>query len=150
MGKVAAAIARMAGQRVYIDTNVFIFFLDGNERYLPVVGPILQACANGTIFAATGRLAIAEVMVHPHRNGDAVTISRFKSFFTQKNFLSVVEHEPGCFDDAAMIAGQKRMKLIDAIHYRTALQAGCRFLLTNDRGFATDADMEVLQIDDML
>ena len=150
MGKVAAAIARMAGQRVYIDTNVFIFFLDGNEKYLPVVGPIMQACADGTIFAATGRLAIADVMVHPYRNGNAVTVSRFKSFFTQKNFLSIAEQGPDCFDDAAMIAGQKRMKLIDAIHYRTALQAGCRFLLTNDRGFATDADMVVLQIDDLL
>lgn len=150
MGKVEAAIAHMAGQRVYIDTNVFIFFLDGNEKYMPAVGPILQACANGTIFPTTGRLAIAEVMVHPYRNGNAVTVSRFKSFFAQKNFLYVAEHEPDCFDDAAMIAGQKRMKLIDAIHYRTALQAGCRFLLTNDRGFATDSDMEVLQLDEML
>ena len=147
--QVQAAIARMAGQRVYIDTKVFIFFLDGNEKYLPVVGPILQACVGGTLFAATGRLAIAEVMVHPYRHGNAVTVSRFKSFFAQKNFLSITEHGPDCFDDAAMIAGQKRMKLIDAIHYRTALQAGCRFLLTNDRGFATDAELEVVQLDDL-
>lgn len=145
-----AAIARMAGQRVYIDTNVFIFFLDGNDKYLPSVGPIMQACADGTIFPATGRLAIAEVMVHPYRHGNAVTVSRFKSFFAQKNFLTIAEHGPDCFDDAAMIAGQKHMKLIDAIHYRTALHAGCRFLLTNDRGFVTDADMEILQIDDLL
>ncbi len=149
MGKVNAAIARMAGQRVYVDTNVFIFFLDGNDKYMPIVGPLMQACADGTIFAVTGRLAIAEVMVHPYRNGNAVTVSRFKSFFAQKNFLAIAEHEPGCFDDAAMIAGQKHMKLIDAIHYRTALHAGCRYMLTNDHGFRTDADIEVMQIDDL-
>jgi predicted nucleic acid-binding protein len=140
----------MAGQRVYLDTNVFIFFLDGNGRYFPAVGPIVQACADGTLFGFTGRLAIAEVMVHPHRHGDAATVSRFKAFFGQKHFLTVVEHSPDCFDDAAMIAGQKRMKLIDAIHHRTALQAGCRFLLTNDRGFASDAVLEIVQIDDLL
>ena len=148
--KVAAAIARMAGQRIYIDTNVFIFFLDGNETYFPAVAPLMQACANGMLFATTGRLAIAEVMVHPHRHGNAVTVSRFKGFFAQKNFLTIAEHGPDCFDDAAMIAGQKHMKLIDAIHYRTALQAGCRFLLTNDRGFATAEGLEVVQIDDSL
>lgn len=149
MGKVNDAIRRMAGHRVYVDTNVFIFFLDGSDKYLPTVGPIMQASADGSIFAVTGRLAIAEVMVYPYRNGSAVTVSRFKSFFAQKGFLSIAEHDPECFDDAAMIAGQKQMKLIDAIHYRTALHAGCRYLLTNDRGFRTDAEMEVVQIDDL-
>ena len=54
MGKVTSAIARMAGQCVYMDTNVFIFFLEGNEKYLPVVGPIMQACADGTILRRPG------------------------------------------------------------------------------------------------
>lgn len=150
LGKVAATIARMAGQRVYLDTNVFIFFLDGNTRYWPAVGPIVQACADGTVFGTTGRLAIAEVMVHPYRQGDAATISRFKGFFRQKNFLTIAEHDPDCLDDAALIAGQRRMKLVDAIHYRTALAAGCKFLLTNDRGFTSDAGLEVMQVDDLL
>ena len=150
MGKIEALISRLRGQRVYIDTNIFIFFLDGNPSYARVVGSLFQACVEKQIFPVTGRITLAEVMVHPYRHGDALAIARFKSFFTQKDFLSLCEYGPDFFDEAAMIAGKNKMKLIDAIHYRAALDAGCKFLLTNDRGFTSSDMIEVIQIDDLL
>ena len=93
MGKIDALIARMAGRRVYIDTNIFIFFLQRDERYFSVVAPIIQACSSRRIFGVTGDLVLAEVMVHPYRSGDATVIAQFRSFFGQKNFLSIAAHE---------------------------------------------------------
>ena len=57
-------------------------------------------------------------------------------------------HEARFFDEASMIAGQKRMKLIDAIHYRTAVQAGCQFFLTHDHGIPSSDGMEEIRIGD--
>ena len=148
MGKIDALIARMAGRRVYIDTNIFIFFLQRDERYFSVVAPIIQACSSRRIFGVTGDLVLAEVMVHPYRSRDATVIAQFRSFFGQKNFLSIAAHEARFFDEASMIAGQKRMRLIDAIHYRTAVQAGCQFFLTHDRGIPSSDSMEVIRIGD--
>ena len=148
MGKIDALIARMAGRRVYIDTNIFIFFLQRDERYFSIVAPIIQACSSRRIFGVTGDLVLAEVMVHPYRSGDATVIAQFRSFFGQKNFLSIAAHEARFFDEASMIAGQKRMKLIDAIHYRTAVQAGCQFFLTHDHGIPSSDSMEVIRIGD--
>jgi predicted nucleic acid-binding protein len=147
------AIARMAGHRVYVDANVFIFFLQKDERFFEVAAALIQACADRRILGVAGDLVIAEVMVHPYRSGDSALIARFKSFFTRKHFLTIAEHEARFFDEAAMIAGQKRLKLIDAIHYRTALQAGCAFFLTHDHDFdavAGASGVDVVRLVDLI
>ena len=92
-------------------------------------------------------------MVHPYRRGDTTLMTRFKSFFTRKNFLTIAEHEARFFDEAAMLAGQKRLKLMNAIHYRTALQAGCSFFLTHDHDFdavAVGGGVEVVRLNDLV
>lgn len=150
MGQIVELIARMAGQRVYIDTNIFIFFLKNEPTYAPVVMPLIQTCADGRIFGVTGELVMAEVMVHPYRSRDAGIIAQHKDFFAQKNFLTIAEHESRFFDEAAMLAGQLGMKLIDAIHYRTAMNAGCQFFLTHDGGIPTSAALEVINIKELV
>jgi predicted nucleic acid-binding protein len=153
MSKLENALTRMAGHRVYIDTKVFIFFLERTDTLFEVAAPFIQACANRQLLGVTGELVMAEVMVHPYRSGDAALIARFKSFFTRKNFLTIAEHEARFFDDAAMLAGQKRLKLMDAIHYRTALQAGCSFFLAHDHDFdavAVGGGLEVMRLNDLI
>lgn len=146
--KIDHLLAKLAGQRVYVDTNAFIFFLDRHVKYFPVVAPIFEACFNQKIFAVTGGLAVAEVMIHPYRNGDAALIANFKNFFSQKNFLTVADHNNDLLDISAMFAGQRKMKLIDAIHVATAQKNGCTFFLTNDHGIKSSDSLEVIQLDD--
>ena len=38
------------------------------------------------------------------------------------------------------------MKLIDALHFATAINAGCYFLLTNDRAFKAHKDIEIISL----
>lgn len=153
MSKLESTLTRMSGQRVYIDTNVFIFFLERTDALFEVAAPFIQACANRQLFGSTGDLVVAEVMVHPYRRGDTTLMTRFKSFFTRKNFLTIAEHEARFFDEAAMRAGQKRLKLLNTIHYRTALQAGCSFFLTHDHDFdavAVGGGVEVVRLNDLV
>lgn len=150
MGKIEALIARMAGQKVYIDTNIFIFFLKNEPIYFSVVAPLIEACAERQFFGITGELVLAEVMVHPYRSRDAKIIAAHKDFFAQKNFLTIAQHESRFFDEASQLAGQLGMKLIDAIHYRTAAQAGCHFFLTHDDGIPSSEAMQVINIKEFL
>ncbi len=38
------------------------------------------------------------------------------------------------------------MKLVDALHFTTAIATDCRFLLTNDRAFKTHGDIEIVSL----
>lgn len=149
MGTLERILARLTGQRVYLDANIFIYFLDRSEKYLPVVLPLMQAAFDRHFLAFTGRAAVAEVMVHPYRHGNPEVIARFKQFFAS-DFLSVVEHSAEQFDTAAMLVGQRKMKLVDALHHAAALHANCHYLLSNDRGFGADGTLEVIGMDAML
>jgi len=150
MGKVATAIARLAGQRVYIDTNVFIYFLDKHDTYFEVVSQFFQACIRREIFGTTGDAAVAEVMVGPYRQDNPALAARFKRFFAQKNFLTIVGHDRDVFDAAAMLVARKRLKFIDALHVATAVHAGCQFFITNDAGISSNEGLEVISLAELL
>lgn len=148
--KLAAVLGRLAGQQVYIDTNIFIFFLDRHDLYFPAVAPLIQACANQQIFGITGDLVVAEVMVKPYRQADAEQVAHFKRFFARRNFLAVVPHGREVFDGAAKVAGQQKMKLIDAVHFRTAMSMGCRYFLTHDQGITSSDSLHVVQLAELM
>ena len=140
-----AVLNRLAGQRVYFDTNVFIYFLD-RGMFFDVVAPLLSACAEGRMTGCTGDAAVAETMVMPYRHNNMAKTAQFKAFFSLEGFLTVHSHTAQTFDLAAQFAGTRNMRLIDALHYATALQAGCRFFITNDAGIKSTDELEVIQI----
>ena len=150
MGTIAALLARMAGQRVYLDSNVFIYFLDRNPMCLPLVAPLLETIDRGGIIGTTGGAAVAEVMVRPYQTGDPALIAGIKSFFDSAGFLSVRSHHAAAFDLAAPLRARHGMKLIDALHVATAINAECRFLLTNDGAFRSQAALELVSLRGLL
>ena len=146
MGKIGDAIARMAGHRVYLDTNVFVYFLDRNPDYFPVVAPIIEAIESGLIIGYTGDAAIAETLVKPYQTGNLALAASFKAFFRMDNFLSIQAHDAETFDLAAQLRSKRGLKFIDALHCATAIQAGCKFFVTNDGGIQSSDVLEVIPV----
>lgn len=145
MDALNAALARMAGQRVYFDTNIFIYFLDRGALF-DVVAPLLAACVEGRMTGCTGDAAVAETMVMPYRYKNTAKVAQFKAFFGLEGFLMVHAHTAQTFDLAAQLAGTQGMRLMDALHYATAIQSGCRFLVTNDTGIKSSGEIEVIHV----
>lgn len=150
MGKIAALLSRMSGKRVYMDTNVFIYFLELSDGYYEIVAPIIEACEAGKFIGYTGDVAVAETMIQPYREDNLSLVANFKAFFATENFLSIQSHDAAIFDLAAQLRAKRGMKLIDALHYATALKAGCSFFLSNDASIKSDAIMEVIAINTLL
>ena len=150
MGKVSALLARLRGQRVYIDANYLIYFLDRAESYFDIVAPIFQACDHSDFLGFTGDAAVCEVMVHPYRNKSPSEIARGKSLFSRPGFLTVLRHDADTFDLTAQIRAGSNMRFLDALHYATALQAGCKYLLTNDHDFKSTVTLEVISIQSLI
>lgn len=150
MGKIVPLLARMRGKRVYMDTNIFIYFLEQSEDYYECIAPIIEACEAGKFIGYTGDVAVAETMIQPYREDNLSLVANFKAFFATENFLSIQSHDAAIFDLAAQLRAKRGMKLIDALHYATALKAGCSFLLTNDSGIKSDALIEVIAINALL
>lgn len=149
MGKISNILERIQGQRVYIDTNIFIYFLDRNERYFDRVVPFFQLFDDGLSIAYTGDAVVAETLYKPYQFDDSERVSEFKEFFANDQFITVLPHTKKVFELAAELSPKRAMKLIDALHYATAAISGCKFLLTNDRGFASAESLEVIYLDEL-
>jgi predicted nucleic acid-binding protein len=150
MGKIALDLQKLEGQRIYIDANVFIYFLEKSPVYFPVVAELLSACAQHHVFAFTGDAAIAEVMAGIYRQDKPALTNQCKAFFGNSQFLSVVNHDAKVFDLAALLVAKQRFKLIDSLHLATALQHSCKALITNDAGMVSVDGLEVLHLQDYL
>ena len=133
-----------------MDTNIFIYFLEQSDDYYESVAPIIEACEAGKLFGYTGDVAIAETMIQPYREDNLTLVANFKAFFATESFLSIQSHDAVIFDLAAQLRAKRGMKFIDALHYATALKAGCSFFLSNDAGIKSDSLMEVIAINTLL
>ena len=141
---------QMAGQRVYIDTNVFIYFLSRHPTYFDASARVIKACAESSIFGFTGDAAVAEVMVGAYKHTDPTLASRFKLFFSQRNFLTIATHDAQTFDVAAQLVAKGGLKFIDALHTATAVHNQCAYFVTNDKGIKPGAHLQVVQLEQML
>ncbi len=143
---VGAVLANLQGQRVYVDTNIFIYFLEQHDRYFTAVLPFFEQFNARQSLAHTGDAVVAETLYKPYQADDALRVSEFKEFFAQEEFITVLPHTKKVFELAAELSPKRGMKLIDALHYATAVLAGCKFFLTNDQGFASSQAIEVIQL----
>jgi predicted nucleic acid-binding protein len=142
----AGMLERVKGQRIYIDTNIFIYFLERHEQYFDAVAQFFQLFSDGLSLAYTGDAVVAETLYKPYQIDDALRISEFKAFFGDEEFITVLPHTKKVFELAAELSPKRGMKLIDALHYATAALAGCRFMLTNDLGFKSSDSLEVIHL----
>jgi len=150
MGKINQFLDKIAGQSIYIDTNLFIYFLDHNTEFFSISAEILAATEQGKIFAFTGDITVAETLVKPYQINDLSLISAVKSFFFADNFLSIIPHDSATFDLSAQVRAKYSMKFADALHYATAIKSGCEIFITNDKGIRSTNEIDVILIKDLL
>jgi hypothetical protein len=76
---------------VALDTQVFIYFIEENERFLPLVKPVFEAIDHGTLLAATSALSLMEVLVIPYRNGNFALADHYEALLTRSRGLRCVD-----------------------------------------------------------
>ncbi|MFC0170642.1 type II toxin-antitoxin system VapC family toxin [Pseudoduganella danionis] len=148
MGTIADLLVATRGHKIYLDTNIFVYFLDKNTQFFDAAAALMHSLASRHAHAYTGQIAVAETMVGPYRSGNPRLIASALAFFAQKHVLTVVRHGDGAYQHAAQCRAQTGVKLIDALHIATALQAQCRYLITNDKAMRTSGQLQILQLSD--
>ena len=139
-------IDELRGRKVYVDANVFIYFLDATPTLVDHASFLLESVDSGAFEAITGDAAVAEVMVGPYRVGDPLTIRRVEEFFGRPRFLEIVSHTSTNFKDAAMLRGTLEFGFIDALHLATAAANGCDALVTNDARMQSALGVDVIPL----
>ena len=123
----------LGGQKVYLDTNVFIYAVEAVEEYAAAIESLFGLIEEGQVKACTSELALAEALAKPFEIGRDDIAQIYNAMVTPSVWLSVLAVSRPILIEAARLQARLRMRLPDAIHVASALAADCTALLSNDR-----------------
>lgn len=136
-------------QRIAIDSNVLIYLTEGDVERADAAAAIVDSVAEGRTEGTLSSAGLAEVLVGPARSGDGAGFERLAATIRDLGF-GVAMLDATTAEDAAWIRGQTGMSLPDSIHVACARSSGASAFVTNDRGIASRAGLEVLYLDDLI
>lgn len=119
--------------RVYWDSMLFIYMLEGNPTFGPKVRKILHQTVNRGDTLSTSVFTLGEILTGPQRRGSVSGVDAVKKYFLSGaiEILPFTERTAGRY---STIRAANRVSEADAIHLATAAEAGADIFFTNDAG----------------
>ncbi len=144
---VPALLARLRSRKVYFDTNVFIYVLNGTPGLAQPCLELLDACAQGAVQGFAGDITLAELLVQPLRQNDASAVAAVRELLIEDGAITLLSHDRTAFERAAALRAQHKLNTPDALQLVTALQAGAACLISNDQQFPALPDIEYVSVE---
>ncbi len=138
------------GQKIALDTMVFIYAFEEHPTYLPIIRPFFRAVEKGEVEAVTSTLTLAECLVQPYRKKDMALAARYRVLFRNFPNLSVIPVTDDIAERTALLRANYRLKTPDAIQLASALVSGSRSFLTNDEALGPVEGIQILVLDHLL
>jgi predicted nucleic acid-binding protein len=131
---------------VALDTAVFIYFIEEDKKFLPLLEPLFRAMNNGKIEAVTSALTLLEVLVVPYRTANLDLTDRYEALITRSRGLRFLELDRRLLRGAAQLRAAFKIHTPDALQLSAALVGDCSVFLTNDRRIPPIPKLKVLQL----
>lgn len=125
-------LSDLAGSRLYLDTNIFIYAFEAQNRWTPVLIELFRLIEAKICESVTSEMTLAELLVKPLRDGNDAMVRRYQDALSPEGMISLVPVDRAILEAAAGIRAEKRIKLFDAIHVASCASARCQYLVTHD------------------
>ncbi len=139
-------MADLGAGPVAIDTAIFVYFIEEDARFLPLIDPLFHEADQGTRELVTSAVTLLEVLVVPYRAGNRLLADRYEALLTRSRGIRVVDVTRDQLRAAAQLRVVTAVKTPDALQLVAALGAGCGTFLTNGRRLPTVPGLQVRQL----
>jgi predicted nucleic acid-binding protein len=139
-------IADIGSGHLAVDTAIFIYLIEEEPRYLPLIAPLFEEADQGRRQLVTSAVTLLEVLVVPYRAGDVRLAERYEALLTNSRGVRLVDASRDQLRAAAQLRGATGMKTPDALQIAAALSTGCKALLTNDRALPVVPGLRIVQL----
>jgi predicted nucleic acid-binding protein len=139
-------IADLGPGIVAVDTALFIYFIEEDPRFLPLILPLFEEADAGKRELVTSALTLLEVLVVPYRAGNPPLAERYEWLLTRSRGVRMTELSRDQLRAAAQLRAATGIKTPDALQLVSALTAGSKTFLTNDRRLPRLPGLRVVQL----
>ena len=143
---------RLARAKVIgLDTPIFIYFLENNERYSPLAQITLNGIEKGKWQGVTSTITLMEITVRPWQLGREAAAREYEAILVHFPNLSVVDVDRNVARAAAQLRAKYNVSPPDALQVAASLSFGAKAFLTNDRRLSRLQELiDILVLDDFL
>ena len=120
---------------IALDTNIFIYVLNGHERFGPLSAQLLKNKDPKT----ASRLVYAEILASPKLN-DEIMRSKALAFLDELDIKWQDINDNVLMEAASLRRSRPQLKLVDALHLASAKISQAEMFFTNDQ------DLQLLKI----
>jgi predicted nucleic acid-binding protein len=136
---------------VALDTDALIYFVEEHQLYRPVIEPVIVLVSQGHVRAHISVINLLEVLVQPLRLGRYELTASYRQRLTNPDDFVLHSVTTEIAERAAAIRAEFRIEVADAIVAASAIEAGCDYLITNNReDFKNVTGLRLLVIDDFV
>jgi predicted nucleic acid-binding protein len=121
--------------RIYFDTNILAYLSEYPSTFGPVAEAFLARCLRAKQQIVTSDLAVAEWIYGVFKQGRPDIAEAYRLTVADGSQFRRLPVTSAAFDLAPRIGPGFGLKLLDALHLATAIEAGCAGFVTNDRAF---------------
>ncbi|MDY6805143.1 MAG: type II toxin-antitoxin system VapC family toxin [Cyanobacteriota bacterium] len=139
-----AILEAITGTKVYLDTNIFIYAVEGYAQFKAELNELFEAFDEGNLKAVTSELTLAEVLVKPLIDNNAKVRSAYENAIQNSQVLEVVPIDRTILIESARLRSTTSLRLPDAIHVATAILNRCETFLTNDKRLEALSALDVV------
>jgi predicted nucleic acid-binding protein len=137
------------GDRIYLDTNIIIYALEGYSAYVSSLKWLFAAIDEGKLKALTSELTLAESLIKPIMDDNVYLQNVYMEALQPSQGLSVIPINRGILIEAAKLRARlETLNLPDAIHLATAHVHHCTSFLTNDKRLRSLPEFHVVLLSD--
>ena len=137
-------------RRIALDTSIFIYYMEANERYLALADAVFSWVEKSGHEAVTSTITMTELLVPSYRENDDHKVDEFYGLLSTYPNLRWIAPDLETADLAAQMRAAYRLRTPDALQAATALRATATGLITNDPAFARVREFETAILDEFL
>ena len=143
-------IKQLQGKRVYFDTNIVIYLVEGLEACREIIKAITELLETYACKAVTSELTLCEALIQPYKIKSQKGLALYRSFLEESGVFNLITTDRSIFIASASVSAKTRMKVPDSIHVATAAASECDVFLTNDQHIKTPATIKKILLSDYI
>lgn len=138
---------RLGGlHRVYLDANIFIYLIEGDEELSGAVIELLEEADLLGVELVTCEVTLTECLIGAYKAQSEELAERYNTLISEVGIVTPLPLDRIVFQDAAKVAAAQRLKTVDALHFASAIHSGCDGFISNDRGFRSVPGLKVISL----
>lgn len=127
-----------------LDSMVFIYHFEKNQRYFPITTYILNSIESGKVKALTSIVSLIEIQTGALKLKDKKLAEQYRLILTSFPNLQLLDLDQQIGSKAAELRAKYDMRTPDAIQVATAIVSKADSFLTNDEALKVVKEIEIV------